>query len=278
MKKAILCSLIILCLFLVQTTIAQQKDSLRYEVMLNGNMLDSTLKKERFIDAIDISPNKYITLSTGKTVYLLGWGGISKLGKDVEGSSINSYAYSKDGLLMAVKSNVLFYMNDQGKLDTLVQLPKANMGISAGRDVIYLFDQNRDDKPHKLYAFAKGGKYKQLLVSPKPITTVVEMNDSIYMAIGSGVFSLSPNNNAMNLVAGFQKESEIRSMTVDSVNSILYIATQEGIYALQDRSLVYVTGDFGGGMIKYFNNGLVIFNPETNDIIRIVNINKSIVF
>jgi len=278
MKKLIIYFLTVLCLSFVQTTIAQQKNTLRYEVMLSSNMLDSTLRKDRFISALDISPNKYITLSNGNKVYLLGWGGISQLGEDVEGGPINTYSYTKDGLLVAIKNDILCYMNDKGILDTIVQLPRANMGLGTGKDVMYLFDQIRNDNRYRLYAFAKGGKYKQLLVSPKPITTVVEMSDSLYLAIGSGVFSLSSKNNKLNLVAGFQKESEIRSMTVDSINSILYIATQDGIYALQNNSLVYVTGDFGGGIIKYFSGGLIIFNPVTCDITRIVNIDKSIVF
>ena len=278
MNKSILYSLVTGCLFAAQPSFAQQNDSLRYEVMLNSNMMDTTLKKEQFISAMDISPNKYITLSTGDKIYLLGWGGISQLGQKVEGSIINSYAYTKDGLLMAVKNNILCYMNNLGNLDTLVQLPKSNMGITAGKNVVYLFDQNRNDNQYRLYAFSKGGKYKQLLVTPKPITTAVEMSDSLYLAIGSGVFSFSTKDKALNLVAGFQKESEIRSMTVDSLHNILYIATQDGIYARQKNSLVYVTGDFGGGIIKYFSNGLLIFNPGTRDIIRIVNIDKSIVF
>lgn len=276
--KAITNSLVVLCLFSSFSTLAQQKSTLHYEIMLNDNMLDSTLKKSHFIYNMDISPNNFITLSTGNKIYLLGWGGVTQLGKEIESKVINSYAYTKDGLLMAVKNDRLCCMNNKGILDTIVQLPKANMGLAAGKDVMYLFDQIRNDNQYKLYAFAKGGKYKQLLVSPKPITTAVEMNDSLYLAIGSGVFSYSSVTNKLNLVAGFQKESEIRSMTVDSVNSILYIATQDGIYARQNNSLVYVTGDFGGGIVKYFGEGLIIFNPVTNDIIRIVNIDKSIAF
>jgi hypothetical protein len=278
MKNSRLCTLVILFLFLINSAFAQQKDSLRYEVMLNNNMLDSTMKQSHFINAIDISPGKYITLSTGDKMYLLGWGGIAQLGNKVDSFPVNSYAYTKDGLLMTIRNNILSWMNAQGNLDTLVQLPRANMRIAAGNEVMYLFDQTREDKQYKLYAFAKGGKYKQLLVSPRPINTVVEMTDSLYLAIGSGVFSFSPQSKALNLVAGFQKESEIQSMTVDSKNGILYIATREGVYARKDNSLVYVTGDFGGGIIKYFNGGLVIFNPETRDIIRIVNIDKSIKF
>jgi len=278
MKRTITNYMIFFCFYLVQTATAQQKNALRYEVMLNKNMLDTLMIKDHFMDAIDISPNKYITLSTGNKIFLLGWGGLTQFGKDIDGGVISSFTHTNDGLFMAVKSNQLYYMNDLGNLDTLVYLPKSDMGIAAGKEVVYLFDQNRNDKQYKLYAYAKGGKYKQLLVSPKPITTAVEMSDSLYLAIGSGVFSLSSKNNTLNLVAGFDKENEIRSLTVDPINSILYIATYNAIYALQNNSLVYVTGDFGGGIIKYFSQGLIIFNPVTCDIIRIVNIDKSIKF
>lgn len=278
MKKVLIFPTIILCLFFMETTVAQNKDSLRYEVMLNSGMMDSTLKKERFISAMEISPDKFLTLSTGDKLCLLGWGGISRLGNKIEGNPVSAFAFTKDSLLMAVRNDVLCHLNSKGDLDTLVRLPRPNMGIAAGKEVMYLFDQYRDDKQYRLYAFAKGGKYKQLLVSPRPITTVVEMTDSLYLAIGSGVFSYSPQSKELNLVAGFQKESEIQSLSVDSKNGILYIATREGIYARKDNSLVYVTGDFGGGIIRYFNGGLVIFNPVTCDIIRIVNIVKSIKF
>ncbi|MGD0754043.1 MAG: hypothetical protein ABR927_03195 [Bacteroidales bacterium] len=277
MKKAIAYFLSIFCLIFTQAAIAQQKNTLRYEIMLNNKMLEPALKKDHFIGAIDISQNKYITLSTGHKFYILGWGGISQFGKEAD-STISSYAFASDGLLMAVKDSELCYMNDKGSLVGLVKLPGSGMGIAEGKDVMYLFDQNRNDKQYRLYAFARGGKYKQLLVSPKPVTTAAEMNDSLYLAIGSGVFSFSPKGSKLNLVAGFQKDNEIKSMTVDSANSILYIATKDAIYALQNESLVYVTGDFGGGIIKFFSDGLIIFNPETCDIIRIVNISKSIIF
>ncbi len=277
MKKVVICFLSIFCLLFTQSTHAQQKNNLRYEIMLNSNMLEPSLRKDRFISCIDISPNKYLTLSAGHNIYMLGWGGITRLGKEAD-STINSYAFASDGLLMTVKNRELCYMNEKGDLVSLVKLPNAGMGIAGGREVMYLFDQKGDDKAYRLYAFAKGGKYKQLLVSPKPVTSVIEMSDSLYIAIGSAVFSLSPKDFKLNLVAGFQKESEIKSLTADPENNILYVATRDAIYALKNGSLVYVTGDFGGGIIKYFSKGLIIFNPETCDIIRIVNVDKSIIF
>lgn len=277
MKKIITNFLAILCLTFSQIVISQQNDSLRYEVMLSKKMLNDSLKKESFINTIDVSPSKYITIAAGNNIYMLGWGGISTFGAKAN-TAINAFSYTTDGLFMALKNDELCFMNEQGNLDKIVKLPSANMGIASGKDVMYLFDKIKSDHQYRLYAYAKGGKYKQLLVSPKPITTVVEMKDSIYLAIGSGIFSFSPKDNKMNLIAGFQKENGIKSMTVDLKNYIIYIAAKEGIYALKNNSLVFITSDFSGNLIKFFNNGLLVFNPETFDIIRIVNIDKSIKF
>jgi hypothetical protein len=277
MKKNISMSLLLFCLLLTQTTLAQQKNDLRYEIMLNKTMLTASMKNESFVNGIDVSPDRYITLSTGNKMYCLGWGGIKQLGQDANGL-ISSYGYTSAGFLLVVKNNTLCYMDTLGKLVKLIQLPTSGMGLAAGKKVMYLFDRNRKDKQYRLYALAKGAKYKQLLVSPKPITDAVEMNDSLYIAIGSGVFSFSPTSNTLNLVAGFQKESEIKSMAVDSTNDIIYVAMRDAVYAIQNNKIVYVTGDFGGGLIKYFGDGLILFNPESKDIIRIVNISGTIAF
>jgi len=277
MKKHTSIFLLLSCLFLAQTSLAQQKNDLRYEIMLNKNMLATSMGNESFSYGIDVSPDRYITLSTGNKMYQLGWGGIKQLGLDANGL-VSSYGYTSAGFLLIVKDDTLCYMDTLGKLIKLIELPTSGMGLATGKKVMYLFDRNRNDKQYRLYALAKGAKYKQLLVSPKPINAAVEMNDSLYIAIGSGVFSFSPQSNTLNLVAGFQKESEIKSMTVDSTNDILYVATRDAIYALQNNKLAYVTGDFGGGYIKYFGDGLIIFNPESKDIMRIVNISKTITF
>ncbi len=266
-----------MCLIVAQNVFSQQKDSLRYEIMLNSSMLDTSIKTENFIGSIGISPDKFLTLSSGTKIYMLGWGGIAPLGNPID-NSINAFSYTNDGLLMAIKKDELCFMNEKGNLEKIIQLPTSQMGITSGKEVMYLFDQIRNDNSYKLYAFAKAGKYKQLLVSPKPITTVVEMKDSVYVAIESGVYSLSPKNNTLSLLTGFQKENKIKSMEVDTLNNILYISTREGIYALKNDSLKFITSDFKENILMYYEGGLVIFDTKTKDIVRIVNINKSIPF
>ena len=178
---------------------------------------------------------------------------------------------------MVVKENELCFLNKAGNLEKIVELPLEDMSIATGHEVIYLFNQSSKIN-HKLYAYTKGGKYKQLLQSPKPISAIVELKNSLYIAIESAVFSFSSEVDNLNLITAFQKENKIISMTADSDNQILYISTLEGIYALQNESLVYLTSDFKANIIKYFKGGLIAFNPEKKDIVRVVNINKSIKF
>lgn len=277
MKKILSLVLSVLCMSFVQIAHAQQKNDLRYEMMLSKNMLKDSLKNVPFAFNLQVSPNRYITLSNGNKIYLLGWGGISQLGKDAV-DSISSYAFTSDGLLMAVIKNNLYYMDSTGAFVNLLKLPTSNMGLAPGKNVMFLFDRFKKDSLYKLYALAKGGKYKQLLATPMPITSIVEMGDSVYFSMGSAVFAFSPNNLKLNLVAGLQKQNRIISITADTVRNILYMSTGGSIFAKQGNTMVHVTDDFGGGILKYFGDGLILFNPVTDNIIRIVNIDKSIIF
>lgn len=277
MKKIISLTFFILCFLNPQNSSSQQNESMRYEIMLDNTLIDESFKQEKFINCIDISPDNYITLSSTNKFYLLGWGGIASFGDSFE-NEINAFSYTSDGLLIAIKNDALCFVNESGSLEKIIQLPSLKMRLASGKDVVYLFDQKSDDNKYKLYAYAKGGKYKQILQAPKPINAIVEMKDLIYIAIGSAIFSFSPNTEALSLVTGLPKENEIKSITTDNTNNILYFSTNEGLYALQNENLVFITNDFPNTILKYFKGGLVVFNPSTNYIVRIVHIDKSIKF
>jgi hypothetical protein len=67
----------------------------------------------------------------------------------------------------------------------------------------------------------------------------------------------------------------ITSFTVDPVNGIFYFSTKTSIYAYRQNSLVRLTNEFPSATVKYFGNGLIIFNPLSKDILRIVNVESS---
>jgi hypothetical protein len=255
---------------------SQSLTNVRYEVLLNAKMFDSTVVNVQLTPQLVVSPDSLVTLSNGNQFLLLGWGGIVPFGSKAN-SNINSFSYTTDGLLMAVRKNDLCFLNGDGILEKIIGLPTENMTIMQGKDVMYLMDQQRNDNKYRLYAFAKGGKYKELLISPKPITAVVEKYDSIYLAVESGIYSYSPTSDQLNLVLALGQEFKIQSLAVDPNNDILYFSTTHSIYAYQSGKITMISEELGG-QLAFFGNGLIIFSPETKDILRIVNINESFKF
>ena len=152
------------------------------------------------------------------------------------------------------------------------------MSIAAGREVIYVYENKQNRDKYSAYALAKAGRYKNLFVSPKPIKGICELGDSVYIAIENGIYSFSPKKNQLTLRIALEKGMAINSFTVDPIKEIFYFSTETAIYAYRQKSLVMLTKEFPSATIKYFENGLLIFNPLTKDILRIVNVDNSIEF
>lgn len=274
MKKIVL--ILLICLSKPIFSFSQNLTKVRYEIILNVGMFDSIFKNVQLTPQLVISPDSLITLSDGSQSFLLGWGGITPFGGK-SNSKVNSFSFTQDGLLMAVRKDELCYMNGEGELKKIIGLPTEDMTIMPGTEVMYLMDQKRNDEKYRLYAFAKGGKYKELLITPKPITAVIEKYDSLYLAIGSCIYSYSPSSDKLNLVVGLDKDLKICSITHDRDNDILYFSTKQEIFAYREGKIIMITDELGG-IIQFFGGGLVIFSPETKDILRIVNISESFQF
>lgn len=210
-------------------------------------------------------------------MYELGWGGATPLGKRSD-QSIHGFAYTPDGLLLAVQSGNLCYINAEGNWEILYSLPSPGMSITPGKEVMYIYDSEQNLEKYNAYALAKAGRFKNLFVSPKPIKGICELGDSIYVAIENGIFTYSVQKNKLVLRMAFDKEMAITSFTVDPVKGIFYFSTRTAIYAYRQNSLVMLTKEFPSATVKYYGNGLFIFNHTSKDILRIVNIESSIEF
>ena len=264
-------------IILVQPHAGAQDSSLRYEILLNNKMPGDSIRNISFSDCIDVSPESLLTLSDGSIIYLLGWGGIVTLGNK-SNTSINSFAYSSDGLLFAIAGSELCHLNKDGNWKSLFSLPGSQMSIARGKEVMYIYDHKPGKGKYRTYALAKGGKYKDLFSSSKPISAICEMDDSVYVAIESGLYSYSPLSGKLKAVFALEKENAITSLSADAEKLILYLSTHRAIYALKNNTLIKLSTDFPGSIIKYSGKGLLIFNPQTKDILHIVDIEKSIDF
>jgi hypothetical protein len=245
-----------------------KEDSLRIEVLLTAKMLSDVQIEANFINDLDITSDRLILLSTSNRFYLLGWGGIEAVGQNVT-DTIRSFAYTPDGFVMAVRDKELCYMDSLGNISKLFGLPANAMGISAGKYVMYIYDRDKGKTKYALYAIARGGKYT------RPINSVVEFSNSLLFATGNAVFRIDQKNKDLKVVVALPKGKEIKSVTADSSNNRIYFSTDSTVYALKDSGAVIISDEFGG-MLRYFNNGLLVFNPEKKFLIRITGIEANI--
>jgi hypothetical protein len=251
-----------------------KNDSLRFEVLLSNKMLNEVHLDVKFIESLEITSGRLIMLSSANQFYLLGWGGIKPVGQKVA-DTISAFTYTSDGLLMIVHNKALCYIDSIWNLKKLFGLPRQDMRITAGKCVIYLFDHNKDKEKYTLYALAKGGTYSEYFVVPTPIMSVIEMNQSIIFSSGNALFTFDPKNKDLKVLAVLQKGKEIKSTAVDTLTNIIYISTENTIYGLKDSSIVVITDKFAG-TLRYFNDALLVFNPEKKFLIRIVGLQDKI--
>lgn len=248
-------------------------DSLSFEVILTGEMLSDSDLKGRFISSMDITPERLILLSTPDQYYLLGWGGMIPLGKRMT-REIQSFAFTPDGLLLTVRGNELCNFDSLGNLSVMFRLPRQGMGISAGEEVIYLFDRNPGQKLYPMYVMARGGKYLKLLETPDPVASVAETDETVLFAAGSSLYSVNPLNKEIRLLFTEENDKRILSVTYDRTNDIAYFSTADKIFAARDANLGIVS-EKAGGILQYFN-GLIVFDPDSKQVIRILGLEEAL--
>ena len=89
-------------ILLLHQTGYTQNNNLRYEVLLNSEMLKDSVLYGSLANCLDISPQHFLTLSNGTQMYLLGWGGATPLGNRSK-QAISGFSYTSDGLLLTVQ-------------------------------------------------------------------------------------------------------------------------------------------------------------------------------
>ena len=268
--KQLLCSAALL-FFSSLSAAGTGKDSLRFEVLLNSQMLKAVNLEPDFIRSIGITPERHVLLSTKDQLYLLGWGGITPLGKSVSTGSIRSFAFSPDSLLMVVKNDEICYFDSNKELKKLFKLPGKQMAISSGKDAMYIYDQSSNATGNIVYVITPGGKYAVLFEVSLPVNAVEELDSSLIFASGNMVYQFDLKTKNYKVLSSLAKEKTIISVTSDPSCGRIYFSTDHAIYAVNDTSAITVSEGMGG-ILKFFDDGLVVFDPAKKFLLRIAGI------
>jgi len=247
-------------------------DSLRYEVLMSSALLKTMNLNAAFIGTLDVTPERHVLLSTESRAFLLGWGGMKPLGKPVSGT-IGSFAFTPDGLLMVVRDNEICYFDSLGVLTSLYKLPYSDMGISSGKKVMYVYDRSSGKTNKGVYELSPGGKYKILFELTTPIKSVAEYNNTVLFATRNLLCQFDPATKDYKVLATLSKEKTILSVTVDSPGNMIYFSTDREIYAVNNSAAITISKELGG-ILKFYDGGLMVFDPGKDFLIRIVGIEK----
>jgi len=247
-------------------------DSLRYEVLMSSALLKTMNLDAAFIGTLDVTPERHVMLSTENRAFLLGWGGMKPLGKPASGT-ISSFAFSPDGLLMVVRDNEICYFDSLGTLTSLYKLPYSDMGISAGKKVMYVYDRSTGKTNKGVYELSPGGKHKILFELTSPIKSVTEFNNTLLFATRNLLCQFDPATKDYKVLASLSKDKTILSVTADPSGNRIYFSTGMEIYAVNNVAAITISKELGG-ILKFYGDGLMVFDPGKDFLIRIVGIEK----
>lgn len=249
-------------------------DSLRFEVLMSRAMLSDIHFNDTFIPTFDITSNKFVLMSTPSQFYLLGWGGLKPFANKSTGA-ISAFAYTSDHFLMSIRKNELCYFDSLGNLQKLHTLPTEGMGISPGKNVMYVYDRKSTSSKYSVYVIAKGGKYQKLFQVPSPVQYVVETTNSLLFATSNGLFSFDLKQKELKALAALPQGQEIVSISIDTVGNRVYFSSGTGIYTLKGSKVSVVTEQFGG-TIRYFEDGILLFDHKKNLLMRMAGVDNEL--
>lgn len=267
----------LLIMFVLNTHVRAQTasfENLHFEILLSSRMLSDINLNVTFINSFAFTENQNILLSTSEQFYLLGAGGIIPFGKKNVGE-IFDFALTHDNLLMVVRNNKICTFDSTGVLKQLYLIPVDGMGISPGKYVMYVYNKRMNAKGFSLYAIAEKGKYKHLFEVPKPILSVYEHGNTVLFSTGNGIFSYDIPTKKIKGVVSVQENKIIQSFALDTLKNILYFSTENEILALYKNTVITISREFGGNL-KYYKQGLVIFNHRQKYIIRVSGMENAI--
>lgn len=270
----ILCSSVLL-FFSCYLAAGQNNDSLRFEVLMTSQMLKTINLEAEFIKSIDITSERHVLISTKDQFYLLGWGGMTPLGKPASSGSIRSFAFSPDSLLMVVKNDEICYFDSNRELKKLYKLPGKQMALSAGKNVMYVYDQSTAASGNAVYVITPGGKYAVLFEISLPVNAIVELDSSLIFASGNMVYKFDLKTKNYKVLSSLSKGKTIISVTSDPSCGRIYFSTDREIYAVNDTSAITVSKSMGG-ILKFFDDGLVVFDPAKKFLLRIAGIEEEL--
>ncbi len=114
---------------------------------------------------------------------------------------------------------------------------------------------------------------KYLFELTTPIKSVAEYNNTVLFATRNLLCQFDPATKDYKVLASISKEKTILSVTADPSGNRIYFSTDREIYAVNNAAAITISKELGG-ILKFYADGLMVFDPGKDFLIRIVGIEK----
>jgi len=262
---------IILCCS--STGYSQNNDLVAMEIFLDREFLKELSIDAKFISSIEYAPYGLILLASDNQFYFLGIGGLIPVFEYGTGiNNIESFALTPDTNLVVVSGNALYELGSEDPFSKVRDIPGNNMGITAKYGNIYIYDRIRENNKsvYSIYQLSGAGEITTLATSPNPVSSVFEQPDKLIFSSKNQLFTVDIKSKQTSQILSLPQEVDIISIAGNAVNQSFYFSTANAIYQIKDGKFELITEDFGG-ILMCDNEGLFVFAPENQLIVRLRN-------
>ena len=264
--------LLLLIILFNNNLVSQNNEGLKIEILLNKSILKKYGNGLSFINSFVLTKNKNILLSTENQFYILGLDEIDKLGP-VQSGKVNGFEFTNKGVLLALKNNEVCFLDTSSKLNYAYKIPEGNFKINRGKYSYYLYGNNKTKNKNTVYDLRDKKGYVKLLEMPKVINSLAEFDDKLLLSNENGLFEFYLTDKSIHLVTNLPKDEIIQSICVDTLNKRIYYSSSRAIYSIKNNVINIVTRH-NGGELKYYDDGLFVFDNKNNLIIKYIGLDK----
>ena len=218
--------------------------------------LSSSLRKA----SIGLPPSPDFEVAQGDAWVLTGDNSIVDLGSGThvlpKGFVAHSFARTKAGSVVIITESVLGGIS-QGMFLPTTKLPYGNMRVVAGQGESVLI-YGGPDKDQQLISY-DGTSFSPLISIAEPIDAVTHAADRVFFSTKNKVYTAKWGE-APGLVFMFPDDSQmITGMAVDTASGVIYVATKDAVFAL-NQGMAFKKLQGVGGRLQFSDDVLYVLD------------------
>ncbi|MDB5705073.1 MAG: hypothetical protein JWN66_2189 [Sphingomonas bacterium] len=197
-------------------------------------------------------------LQTGKGLVEVAPGGSMSIVHGPGAPALTSLAIGGDDAMLTVAADYLGALNTQGVpvLGRPLPYPGARVAPSVRPGEVYLF--SRVPGGYRAYRFRESGTFQKLFQFDAAIVSIADTKDALYVATGTMVVRMARTGGDLVFRVPEDDRSTISSIAV-SADGILFVATEDSIYAVIGKGALTIVND-SGGEIRWRNDALHVLD------------------